>query len=116
MSNSHINEYRHQNGVDTLGAEVGSELDKVLAKDSDYELAGKGSPAAPEAPAEEETETTEEDGEGQSAEEVELKSLSRDELNKLAADRGIENPGDLPNKGEVIAAIEKAPEAPAEEG
>lgn len=44
----------------------------------------------------------------------ELESLSRAELNELAAEKGIDNPDKLPNKGEVIAAIASA-EEPAED-
>ena len=37
-----------------------------------------------------------------------LSDLSRDELNTRAEEAGVENPEDLGNKSEVIAAIEEA--------
>lgn len=40
--------------------------------------------------------------------EVDLGRLERDELNDLAAKAGVESPGDLKNKAEVIKAIEAA--------
>lgn len=42
--------------------------------------------------------------------------LSRDELNGMAADLGVENPQDLPNRGKVVDAIEAAQSARAEDG
>ena len=37
-----------------------------------------------------------------------LENLSRDELNQLASEKGIDSPDDLPNKAAVIKAIRKA--------
>lgn len=39
-----------------------------------------------------------------------LEQLSRSELNGLAAQHGVDNPGALPNKAAVIAAIDAATE------
>ena len=100
---SEINEYRHIDG-DTLGAAVGSELDKVLAHDSDYELVGKGSSAQAAQAA----------GASESAEQVDLETLDRGGLNELATKLGIEGAETLPNKGAVKDAI-KAAQAAGEE-
>lgn len=51
------------------------------------------------------------------AADVPLADLKRPELDKLAADLGIEDPAKLPNKGAVVEAIEAAQAAgPAADG
>lgn len=55
-------------------------------------------PPATEPEPEPETEASELD-------EASLKKMGRDELNMLAAEHGVENPAELPNKGAVIEAI-----------
>lgn len=103
-------EYINADG-ETRGAFAGTEQDKVYASDPDWTLAGKGSPAT-ETPAGSESAGSP-DGDGTVGEQApDLDSLSRDELNALAAEKGVENPEELPNKGAVKEAI-KATETPA---
>jgi hypothetical protein len=116
MSTTHINEYRHKDG-DTQGAIVGSELDKVLAKEENWELVSKGSSAPAAQAASEEGDAPDADGAGEEKSDasVDLDSLDRDGLNKLATDLGIEDAESLPNKGKVREVIEAA-QAASEEG
>jgi hypothetical protein len=45
-----------------------------------------------------------------------LLDLTREQLDELAVEAGVENPGDLPNKGEVAEAIRAAEETPDASG
>jgi len=107
-----VNEYRHKETGETQSAYVGSELDKVLAKDGDYEVVGTRTPAPEEtAPAGEPAPTpqsgkTKSDGGRTTPEDLEGKS--RDELNDLATEKGVENPEGFANKDEVKTAILEA--------
>jgi hypothetical protein len=93
-------EYRNKATGETVGAYAGTEQDKVYAKDEDYErVSGTTEPEA-----------TSDDGEGggDGEQPVDLDGLSRDQLNALAAERGVSDPADLPNKDAVKAAIAEA--------
>jgi hypothetical protein len=94
-----VTEYRNTATGETVGAYAGTEQDKVYAKDEDYELI-TGSTPTPAA--------TTEDEEGDGDQPVDLDGLSRDALNELATEKGVENPDDLPNKDAVKAAIAAA--------
>jgi hypothetical protein len=115
------NEYVNKVTGETAGAYVGTEQDKVYASDPDFEPVGERSTAV-ETPAEEpvpDEKTGKSRSEGGRLHESELKDKSRDELNTLAAEAGVENPEGFANKGEVITAIletSAAVETPAEEG
>jgi hypothetical protein len=92
-------------GGETRGAFAGTEQDKVYASDPDWTPVGKSTPAT-ETPAGSESKGSPDDNG------TDIDSLSRDELNALAAEKGVENPEELPNKGAVKEAI-KATETPA---
>jgi len=100
-------EYINADG-ETRGAFPGTEQDKVYASDPDWTLAGKGSPATETPAGSESTGSPDDNG-------TDIDSLSRDELNALATEKGVENPEELPNKGAVKDAI-KATETPAGDG
>jgi hypothetical protein len=91
------NEYVHVDG-ETVSAYAGTELDKVYAKDEDYTRV-TGSTPTPEA-------TTADAREGEQP--VDLDGLSRDQLDQLAAEKGVDDPASLPNKDAVKAAIAEA--------
>lgn len=101
---------------ETAGAYLGSEFDKAFASNPDWELV-KGS--ATTAPAEEVPETSDDSTEGEVTK-VDPSEHSREELNQLATEAGIEDPAELANKGAVADAINakraEATTAPAEEG
>lgn len=96
-------EYVNADG-ETRGAFAGTEQDKVYASDPNWTPVGKGSPA---------TETPAGSGSPEDAG-TDLDSLSRDELDALATEKGVDNPEELPNKGAVKDAIQ-ATETPAGE-
>ena len=109
MSKSVINEYAHDNGVDTASAEEGTELDKVLSKDEAWSLVtGKSRSEEAASASEEDSGETEDPGGNEPAEEAVDPSLSREKLNEIATAKGVEDPESLPNKGKVIEAIEAA--------
>jgi hypothetical protein len=103
-------EYINADG-ETRGAFAGTEQDKVYASDPDWTPVGKSTPAT-ETPAGSKSTGSPDDYGTDGKQTSDLDSLSRDELNALAAEKGIEEPEDLPNKAAVKDAI-KATETPA---
>jgi hypothetical protein len=100
-----IHEYRHRNGEDSIGVRVGSETDLAYAGEPDWELVSEVEPAPepqPEAPEAPEEEVSEDTGA------VDPDEYSRDELNKLAAELGIDKPESYGSKAEVAEAINAA--------
>jgi hypothetical protein len=89
---------------ETAGSYLGTEFDKAFASNPDWELVKA---EASTAPAEEERSV------------VDASDYSRDELNQLAQEAGIEDPAALDNKAAVAEAINakraEASTAPAEE-
>lgn len=132
-ASTEANEYINVDGV-TASAFVGTEQDKVYISDPDWSPVGKHTPppekegVAEATPHSGKTEsegrrpTTEEEAAETPAEVVlvDPKDHDRPELNKLAEEAGVEDPGEFPNKGAVAEAINaartKAAETPAEEG
>lgn len=111
QTSEEVNEYRHKPTGDTLSGYVGSELDKVLAKDPDYEVVGDhtvppelttgdGDPPTPQSG------KTKSDGGRREA--ADLEGLKRDELNEIALEEGVENPEGFANIKEVKTAILEA--------
>jgi hypothetical protein len=107
-----VNEYRHRETGETLGAYVGTEQDKVLAKDEHYEVVGKRTPSPEETTPEGEPAPTPQSGksrsEGARLRAEDLEGKSREELNDLATEAGVENPEGYANKDEVKTAILEA--------
>jgi hypothetical protein len=106
-----VNEYRHKETGETFGAFVGTEQDKVLARDEDYESVGKRTPAPEETTPDQEKPTpqsgkTRSDGARTNLDDLEGKS--REELNKIADEAGVQNPQGFANKDEVKSAIVEA--------
>jgi hypothetical protein len=95
-------EYVNLETGEHVGAYAGTEQDKVYRDDPDYDIVGR----RPSAPSKVAAATTE-DGEGD-RKSVDLDGLSRADLDALAVEKGVENPGDLPNKDAVKAAIAAA--------
>lgn len=119
QASEEVNQYRNKGTGETVGAYVGTEQDKVYAQDPDFEVVGKRTTnvetPAEEAPTEE---TGKSHSEGGRIHESELEGKSRDELNDIARDAGVENPEGFANKAEVTTAIletSAAVETPAEE-
>jgi hypothetical protein len=106
-----VNEYRHIATGDTLGAYVGSEQDKVLARDTDYESVSKRTPAPEESTPEGEPDPTPQTGKSRSdggrIHESDLEGKTREDLDKIASEAGVENPEGFPNKTELTKAILK---------
>jgi hypothetical protein len=113
-----INEYVHKDGQ-SQGAVVGTEMDKILAKDEAWTLQGAAPVVATPEP------KAAEDAGGESGEsvdvgsgdadlketgEIDLAELTRSQLNALAAERGLKGAEELPNKPAVIEALRKAAE------
>jgi hypothetical protein len=115
-TSTEVNEYRHTETEETLSAYVGSELDKVLLKDPDYEVVGERTPAPEETTPEGEPEPTPQSGktrsDGGRVTAADLEGKSRDELNDIATEAGVENPDGFANKGEVTKAILEASGTP----
>ncbi|HSC20597.1 MAG TPA: hypothetical protein VLC07_02615 [Solirubrobacterales bacterium] len=107
-----VNEYRQKETGETQSAYVGSELDKILAKDADYEVVGERTPAPEEGTPPGEAPPTSQSGktksDGGRTTPGDLKRLSRDELNELATEKGVENPQGFANKDELKTAILEA--------
>ncbi len=107
-----INEYRHTPTGETQSAYVGSELDKVLATDPDYEAVGEHTLPPEVTTPEGEPEPTSQSGktrsDGGRLTVADLEGKSRDELDDLATEAGVENPEGFANKDEVKTAILEA--------
>lgn len=103
QTSTEVNEYVNKVTGETVGAYVGTEQDKVYANDADYEPLGKPRPAHEEQAASGGSKE-EPNGTGTS----DMEGLSRDELNALATEHGVENPEGLANKDEVKKAILEA--------
>lgn len=103
---SQVNEYRHSDGVNTAGVVAGTEHDLVLAADPEWELVSESQaasePTADPEPVEEPKETPEPD---ESTEGVNPDDYSREELNAIAAQKGVEDPEGFGTKAEVAEAI-----------
>lgn len=89
--------YRHESGL-TQSARVGSDMDVVLASDPGWSLASQPEPEAEAAVVDGDPD----DKQGG------LLDLGRRELNRLAAEAGVERPEKLANKQAVIDAIQAA--------
>jgi hypothetical protein len=98
-----VHEYVHIDTEETIGAYVGTELDKVLRDDPDYERVSRRA-AGREAAAKAAEASTEEDAPVL----VDPNEHSRPELNELASEVGVEYPETLDNKGAVADAINAA--------
>jgi hypothetical protein len=100
------NEYIYIDGETTASAYVGTEQDKVYRSDPDWSPVG-----TPTLPPEEEgmasatphSGKTKSDGGRTHA--ADLEGLSREDLNALATEKGVENPEGFANKDEVKTAI-----------
>lgn len=91
-------------GGQVFECEVGSPLYHRL-RSEDHPLDGAPPPVTDSAP---EDGRSEEAGAEEGHTKAELKARSREELNELAAELGIEGVEELPNKGAVIDAILEA--------
>jgi hypothetical protein len=116
LAEGESNQYKNQATGETVGAFAGTELDRVYAKDPDYTVVGNHT-APPEKEGVEDATPhsgkTKSDGGRTHA--SDLEGLSRDELNALALEKGVENPSGFANKGEVETAILQATHGVAED-
>lgn len=98
QTSGEVHEYVNIDTGATAGAYAGTEQDKVLRDDPDYERVTRRAAAKAAAEA-----AARDDGDGE--EMPDLSSLDREQLNELAAGRGVEDPASLPNKDAVREAI-----------
>lgn len=109
---SQVNEYRHSDGVNTAGVVAGTEHDLVLAADPQWELVGESQPepeaTEPEGPVETDEDTKAPEPTDDPAEGIDPGDYSREELNAIAAEKGIEDPEGFGTKAEVVEAINAA--------